>query len=86
MTPEEWENILNEQDHQLLIKSTLPNHDKLIGYLRALFPMTGILDKMFCNGFMTESIELLKHGIFLYEDGYFDCAFYSVRQSIEFGL
>lgn len=83
MTPEEWENILNEQDHQLLIKSTLPNHDKLIGYLRALFPMTGILDKMFCNGFMTESIELLKHGIFLYEDGYFDCAFYSVRQSIE---
>ena len=83
MTPEEWENILNEEDHQLLIKSTLPNHDKLIGYLRALFPMTGILDKMFCNGFMTESIELLKHGIFLYEDGYFDCAFYSVRQSIE---
>lgn len=83
MTPEGWKNILNEQDHQLLIKSTLPNHDKLIGYLRALFPMTGILDKMFCNGFMTESIELLKHGIFLYEDGYFDCAFYSVRQSIE---
>ncbi len=83
MTQEEWENILNEQDHQLLIKSTLPEHDQLIEYLRILFPMTGIGDKLFCNSFMTESVELLKHSIFLYEDGYFDCAFYSVRQSIE---
>lgn len=83
MTQEEWENILNEQDHQLLIKNTLPEHDQLIEYLRILFPMTGIGDKLFCNSFMTESVELLKHSIFLYEDGYFDCAFYSVRQSVE---
>lgn len=83
MTQEDWENILNEQDHQLLIKSTLPEHDQLIEYLRVLFPMTGIGDKLFCNSFMTESVELLKHSIFLYEDGYFDCAFYSVRQSTE---
>lgn len=83
MTPEEWEKGLDEQDHRLLVKYTIPDHNKLIGYLRILFPMTGIGDKLFCNGFMMESVELLKHGIFLYEDGYFDCAFYSVRQSIE---
>lgn len=83
MTQEEWEKRLDEQDHRLLVKNTIPDHDKLIGYLRVLFPMTGIGDKLFCNGFMIESVELLKHGIFLYEDGFFDCAFYSVRQCIE---
>ena len=45
--------------------------------------ISNTIHKVFCNGFMIESVELLKHGIFLYEDGYFDCAFYSVRQSIE---
>lgn len=83
MTQEEWKKGLDEQDRRLLIKTTIPDHDKLIGYLRILFPMTGIGDKLFCNGFMMESVELLKHGIFLYEEGFFDCAFYTVRQSIE---
>lgn len=83
MTQEEWKKGLDEQDRRLLIKTTIPDHDKLIGYLRILFPMTGICDKLFCNGFMMESVELLKHGIFLYEEGFFDCAFYTVRQSIE---
>ena len=77
------ENFLEEQDHRMLIKNTLQDHDKLMSYLHILFPITGMGDKMFCNGFMMESVELLKHGIFLYEEGYFDCAFYSVRQSIE---
>lgn len=75
MTKDEWESKLDEQDRNMLVKIPLPDHDKLIGYLRALFPMTGIGDKLFCNGFMIESVELLKHGIFLYEDGFFDCAF-----------
>ena len=83
MTKDEWESKLDEQDRNMLVKIPLPDHNKLIGYLRALFPMTGIGDKFFCNGFMIESVELLKHGIFLYEDGFFDCAFYTVRQSIE---
>ena len=83
MTNDEWQNRLDEQDHRFLIKTKIPEHDKLIYYLRSLLPTTGFLDKMFCNGFMMESVELLKHGFFLYEDGYFDCAFYSVRQSIE---
>ena len=80
---EDWKKIMDNQDHKYLIKTTLPDHDKLIEYLRFHFPTTGMADKMFCNSFMSESVELLKHAVFLYEDGYFDCAFYSVRQSIE---
>lgn len=83
MNKSEWEEILSEQDHCLLVKRRLPEHDELLSTLRALIPTTGNLNEMFCNMFFSESVELLKHAFFLYEDGYFDCAFYSLRQSIE---
>lgn len=83
MNKSEWEEILFEQDHCLLVKRQLPEHDELLSTLRALIPTTGNLNEMFCNMFFSESVELLKHAFFLYEDGYFDCAFYSLRQSIE---
>ena len=83
MNADEFEKMLLEQDHQLLKKVVLPEHESLLQAIRALFPTTGILQNMFCNGFMTESVELIKHALFLYEDGYFDCAFYSLRQSVE---
>ena len=83
MNKSEWEEILSEQDHCLLVKRQLPEHDELLSTLRALIPTTGNLNEMFCNMFFSESVELLKHAFFLYEDGYFDCAFYSLRQSIE---
>ncbi len=75
--------VIRNQDFKFLVKCTIPEHDDFMYYLHRLFPFTGIIDKTFCNYFMYESVELLKHAIFLYEDGYFDCAFYSVRQSIE---
>lgn len=83
MNKSEWEEILFEQDHCLLVKRQLPEHDELLSTLRALIPTTGNLNEMFCNMFFSESVELLKHAFFLYEDGYFDCAFYSLRQAIE---
>lgn len=83
MTIEEFEKMLSVQDHQQLKKVVLPDHESLLQAIRALFPTTGIFQNMFCNGFMTESVELIKHAFFLYEDGYFDCAFYSLRQSVE---
>lgn len=83
MNKSEWEEILSEQDHCFLVKRQLPEHDELLSTLRALIPTTGNLNEMFCNMFFSESVELLKHAFFLYEDGYFDCAFYSLRQSIE---
>lgn len=75
--------LIIDQNFKFLVKCSIPEHDELMNYLHCLFPFTGIIDKTFCNYFMYESVELLKHAIFLYEDGYFDCAFYSVRQSIE---
>lgn len=83
MNAEEFEKMLLEQDHQLLKKVVLPEHESLLQAIRALFPETGIMQNLFCNGFMMESVELIKHALFLYEDGYFDCAFYSLRQSVE---
>ena len=83
MNKDEWDSLLDEQDRKLLAKCQLPEHDRLLGTLRALIPTTGNLNEMFCNMFFSESVELLKHAFFLYEDGYFDCAFYSLRQAIE---
>lgn len=74
---------MEEQDRKLLTKCSLPEHYELLGTLRSLIPTTGNINELFCNMFLAESVELLKHAFYLYEDGYFDCAFYSVRQSIE---
>lgn len=83
MNAEEFEKMLLEQDHHLLKKVVLQEHESLLQAIRALFLTTGIIQNLFCNGFMMESVELIKHALFLYEDGYFDCAFYSLRQSVE---
>ena len=83
MDKAEWESLMEEQDRKLLTKCILPEHDELLGTLRSLIPTTGNINELFCNNFLAESVELLKHAFFLYEEGYFDCAFYSVRQSIE---
>lgn len=63
---------------------TLPEHDELLLCLHQLSNMmTGQFDIMFCNSFISEAIQLLTNSIFLYEDGNFDCAFYSIRQASE---
>jgi hypothetical protein len=61
----------------------VPDRVNILLHLHNLFMITGKADSLFCNSFMDESIELLKNAVFLYEDGYFDCAFYSVRQAYE---
>ncbi len=45
--------------------------------------LTGLIDSWFANTFLRESCLLLRNSIQLLESGYFDCAFYSLRQSIE---
>lgn len=45
--------------------------------------MSGRGDVLYCNAFLDESVNLLINSVFLFEDGYFDCAFYSIRQSSE---
>lgn len=83
MDEKELEKLIAANDRKFLFKNTLPEHDKLINIIKSLFPTTGIVQNLFCNSFMLEAVELIKNSIFLYEDGFFDCAFYSVRQSIE---
>ena len=83
MDKSELENLMFEQDRNLLSKCILPEHDELLRTLRSLMPTTGNSTELFCNMFLNESVEMLKHAFFLYEEGYFDCAFYCIRQSIE---
>lgn len=64
-------------------KILLPDRKKLFMYLNNLSLFTGQLDIMYCNTFLDEAMRLLNNSIYLYEDGYFDCAFYSIRQSSE---
>ncbi|OEK05642.1 hypothetical protein BFP71_17175 [Roseivirga misakiensis] len=47
---------------------------------------TGRLDAQVSNTFFLESIQLIINSIELFERGYFDCAFYSLRQSLEVSL
>lgn len=66
------------------MQTELPQHNELLDTLHNLEAMTiGRIDRIFCNSFINEAIRLLINAIFLYEDGYFDCAFYSVRQAAE---
>ena len=44
---------------------------------------TGRIDAMFANQFFREAVQLIVNSITLFEKGYFDCAFYSLRQSLE---
>ncbi|MBE6534415.1 MAG: hypothetical protein E7678_05565, partial [Ruminococcaceae bacterium] len=70
--------------HECLQKSEIPKREELLyelNYMQML--VSGRLDTWFCNNFLGESVQLLINSIFLMEDGFFDCAFYSIRQSAE---
>ncbi len=64
-------------------KCELPEGKELLLYLHSVMLVTGRSDIMYCNSFLSEATQLLINSIFLYEEGYFDCAFYSVRQASE---
>lgn len=66
-----------------LVKSEVPEREELLDYLRTLLLVTGRADILYCNSFLNEAVQLLVNSIFLYEQGYFDCAFYSIRQASE---
>ena len=47
---------------------------------------TGFINAMESNKFFAEACQMIINAIRLYQDGYFDCAFYSLRQSIELSI
>lgn len=51
-----------------------------------LFANTGRLDALSSNQFFSEAGQMLINAIMLFEQGYFDCAFYSMRQSLELSI
>ncbi len=83
MDEKQLKEMLFADQGRMRFKCRLQEHDRLIDIVQLLFPTTGILQNLFCNNFMSESVEMIKHSVFLYEEGFFDCAFYSLRQSIE---
>jgi len=77
------EMIIENMKDECKKKCKLPERKELLSYLHNMMLITGRLDIMYCNAFLTEATQLLINSIFLYEDGYFDCAFYSIRQASE---
>ena len=83
MDKNDFNNIIIDSMRYKKATIELPERDKLLLYLHGLLLITGRVDIMYCNAFLDEAVQLLSNSIFLYEDGLFDCAFYSVRQAGE---
>ena len=80
--PEEF--IFRDLRERNIIQIKLPERNELLSTLFGIRNIiTGRFDLMFCNSFLSEAVQLLINSVFLYEMGYFDCAFYSIRQSSE---
>lgn len=77
------EDLLEEQSKALLRKSKIEDKKTIMSLLNIFLPWTGRADVFFANEFMYESVALIKNSVFLFENGYFDAALYSLRQSNE---
>ena len=70
-----------------LHKFDLPNADEYIYAINNIqMATTGFINAMESNKFFAEACQMIINAIRLYQDGYFDCAFYSLRQSIELSI
>lgn len=78
------ENLLENLMKQYLIQTQIPNkNDLLFDILEIQNNMTGRIGSSVANSFILESSQLLVNSIFLFERGFFDCAYYSLRQALE---
>ena len=63
-------------------KETIPGRESILWTLHRLEYMpVAQVDRLFGASFLSEGVKLLINAVFLYEEGYFDCAFYSIRQA-----
>lgn len=76
--------FIKNKESQYLITTSIARKEE---YYRDLYNIewgwTGRIDVMFANQFFQEAVQLIINAISLFEKGYFDCAFYSLRQSLE---
>lgn len=70
-----------------LHKFNLPDADEYIYAINNIqMATTGFINAMESNKFFAEACQMIINAIRLYQDGYLDCAFYSLRQSIELSI
>lgn len=76
--------FFEEATRQHLISSQIPNREKLFWDIQNVqHNITGRADVFIANNFILESSQMLLNSIILFEQGLFDCAYYSLRQAIE---
>lgn len=72
------------QDNWYIKPLELPNVEKFVRDINNIsFATTGFVHAWESNLFFDEACQLIVNAIKLFQLGYFDCAFYSLRQSIE---
>ena len=72
------------QDNWYIKPLKLPNVEKFVSDINIIsFATTGFVHAWESNLFFEEACQLIVNAIKLFQLGYFDCAFYSLRQSIE---
>lgn len=77
-------NFIKLKETENIIARNVPNKERYyLDLLNIENSFTGRSDAIFSNTFFRESAQLIVNAIALYEMGYFDCAFYSLRQSLE---
>lgn len=59
------------------------DHDQYEEAIENMLLITSNINLLFCNMFMKETVRLIKSGLELFEIGYYDAGFYSLRQAIE---
>lgn len=70
-----------------LHKFNLPKADEYIYAINNIqMADTGFINAMESNKFFAEACLMIINAMRLYQEGYFDCAFYSLRQSIELSI
>ena len=76
--------FIEHKENENIIPNELPEKQQYyLDLMNIEHSFTGRLDVMFSNDFFREASQLIINAITLYEKGYFDCAFYSLRQSLE---
>jgi hypothetical protein len=76
--------FIKMKESENLIPIEIPRKEEyLLDLINIEDNFTGRAGTNSANTFILESAQLIKNAVFLFEKGYFDCAFYSLRQSLE---
>lgn len=88
MEKNDFENTVSDfRETQHLIPHTIENKKEYYSDLWDIVnSWSGRADVIYSNKFFIEAQNLITNAIVLFEKGYLDCAFYSLRQSIEVSL